>query len=259
MGCVYLVGAGPGDPDLLTVRALKLIREADVVVFDRLIGEEIQNLIPPGTTRFFAGKEPGRHPLAQEEINDLLLRLAHAGRKVVRLKGGDPFIFGRGGEEAEYLARHHVPFEVVPGISAASGCSAYAGIPLTHRGLATTVRFITGHGKDSADIDYDWRALVADDCTLVIYMGLGTLERIAACLMAAGMSPEMPAAAIENGTTTGQRQVIGSIADLPQRVTARRFRPPTLVIVGKVVALAGVIDWYRPVPQATGTAGQGAA
>ncbi len=250
-GCVYLVGAGPGDPELLTVKALRLIENAEVVLFDRLISQEIQDLIPQGATRIFAGKAPGRHPLRQDEINDLLLRLARSGRRVVRLKGGDPFVFGRGGEEAEHLARHGASFEVVPGVTAAAGCSAYAGIPLTHRGVANTVRFITGHGKDDTDIDYDWPTLVAADCTLVVYMGLGTLEHIAASLIAAGMPADTPAAAIENGTTKGQRRVIGTVANLPGRVRACRLAPPTLIVIGEVVSLADVLAWFHPVPERT--------
>ena len=248
-GCVYLVGAGPGDPDLLTVKALRLMREADVVVLDRLVSEEIQDLIPAGTSRIFAGKEAGRHHLRQDEINDLLLRLAHSGRRVVRLKGGDPFIFGRGGEEAEHLAHNHVPFEVVPGITAAAGCCAYAGIPLTHRALASTVHFITGHAKDDGEIDYDWPKLVDTDCTLVIYMGLGTLDRVAEALIAAGLPADTPAAAIQKGTTSAQRRVIGSIADLPERVRACRLVSPTLVVVGRVVAMAELLDWFEPMPE----------
>lgn len=245
-GYVSLVGAGPGDPELLTVKALRVIREADVVVLDRLVSEDVQALIPAGTIRIFAGKEAGWHHLRQEEINDLLLRLAQSGRRVVRLKGGDPFVFGRGSEEAEYLARHHARFEVVPGITAAAGCSAYAGIPLTHRGLANTVRFITGHAKDNGDIDYDWPQLVDQDCTLVIYMGLGTLERIAAALVAAGMPADTPAAAIHSGTTADQRRVLAPISELAKRVRAERLSSPTLVVVGRVVALAEVLDWFRP-------------
>jgi uroporphyrin-III C-methyltransferase len=245
-GCVYLVGAGPGDPELLTVKAARLIQNADVVVFDRLVGSAIQELIPPAATRIFAGKEPGRHPLRQEEINELLIRLAHSGQRVVRLKGGDPFIFGRGGEEAECLARHGVAFEVVPGITAASGCSAYAGIPLTHREMAKTIRFITGHGKENGQLDYDWKELVAADCTLVVYMGLGAIENIIASLIAAGMPADTPAAAIENGATPAQRREIASVVDLPQRVRARRFAPPTLFVIGKVASLADMLNWFDP-------------
>jgi uroporphyrin-III C-methyltransferase/precorrin-2 dehydrogenase/sirohydrochlorin ferrochelatase/uroporphyrin-III C-methyltransferase len=243
---VYLVGAGPGDPELLTVKAARLIQDAESVVFDRLVSPAIQELIPPGATRIFVGKEPGRHPLRQEEINDLLIKLARSGQRVVRLKGGDPFIFGRGGEEAECLARHGVAFEVVPGITAASGCSAYAGIPLTHRDMANTIRLITGHGKENGEPDYDWKELIAADCTLVVYMGLGAIERIVASLIAAGMPPTTPAAAIENGATPAQRREIASVADLPQRVRDRGFAPPTLFVIGKVASLADQLTWFEP-------------
>lgn len=245
-GCVYLVGAGPGDPDLLTVKAARLIHDAEAVVFDRLVGPGIVALIPPGAIRMFVGKAPGRRSLRQEEINDLLLRLARAGRRVVRLKGGDPFVFGRGGEEAEWLARHGAAFEVVPGITAAAGCSAYAGIPLTHRGMADSVRFIAGHHKDDSELDYDWATLADPRATLVIYMGLGALERIAACLIAAGLPPDTPAAAIENGTTPAQRRVTAGLSDLAKRVRAHAFAPPTLVVIGKTAALAEALDWYNP-------------
>ena len=189
---VYLVGAGPGDPDLLTVKALRLLRLADVVVFDRLVSDAILDLVPPGTARVFAGKQAGYHHMRQDDINDLLLRLARAGRTVVRLKGGDPFIFGRGSEEAEHLARHNIAFEVVPGITAAAGCSAYAGIPLTHRGLADSVRFVTGHGQDEAGPERDWAALADPDTTLVIYMGLRRLPVIVAGLLAGGLPDRHP-------------------------------------------------------------------
>lgn len=245
-GCVYLVGAGPGDPELLTVKALRLIGSAEVVVFDRLVSREIVDLVPVGTARIFAGKESGHHHLGQAEINDLLLKLAQAGRRVVRLKGGDPFIFGRGSEEAEHLARHRIRFEIVPGITAAAGCSAYAGIPLTHRGLSNNVRFITGHARDNGEIEYDWPALVDGDCTLVIYMGLHAIEHISSKLRAAGMPDDTPAAAIQSGTTGGQKRVLGTIADLAERVRASHLAAPALVVVGRVVALAETLDWFSP-------------
>jgi uroporphyrin-III C-methyltransferase len=245
-GYVYLVGAGPGSPDLLTVKALRLIESAEVVVFDRLVSPEIIALIPVGTSRIFAGKESGRHHLNQDQINELLLKLARAGRHVVRLKGGDPFIFGRGSEEADYLARHRIAFEVVPGITAAAGCSAYAGIPLTHRGLASNVRFITGHARDHGEIDYDWPVLTDLDCTLVIYMGLSALDHISAKLRAAGMPDATPAAAIQSGTTGRQRRVIGTIASLPEQVRTNQLTAPALVVVGRVVAMAETLDWFCP-------------
>ena len=253
-GFVHLVGAGPGAPDLLTVKALRLIGTAEVIVYDRLVSQEIIDLAPAGTSRIFAGKESGCHHMTQDDINDLLLRLAQAGRKVVRLKGGDPFIFGRGSEEAEHLARHNVGFEVVPGITAAAGCSAYAGIPLTHRGLATNVRFITGHAKDNGEIEYDWPTLTDLDSTLVIYMGLSALERISAKLREAGMADDTPAAAIQSGTTGRQRRVIGTIGTLPELVRTHQLKAPALVVVGRVVALAEVLDWFSPQAAADQTA-----
>jgi uroporphyrin-III C-methyltransferase/precorrin-2 dehydrogenase/sirohydrochlorin ferrochelatase/uroporphyrin-III C-methyltransferase len=245
-GCVYLVGAGPGDPDLLTVKALRLIGAADVVVYDRLVSAPILGLIPTGTPRIFAGKRAGYHHLTQSETNELLLKLARAGRQVVRLKGGDPFIFGRGSEEAEHLARHGIRFEVVPGVTAAAGCAAYAGIPLTHRGLANNVRLVTGHGANDGSAEIDWASYADPDSTLVIYMGATRLEYIAAQLLAGGLPPETPAAAIQDGTNAGQRRVLGTLASLPGQVLACRLGSPTLVVIGRVVALAEALDWLVP-------------
>jgi uroporphyrin-III C-methyltransferase/precorrin-2 dehydrogenase/sirohydrochlorin ferrochelatase/uroporphyrin-III C-methyltransferase len=245
-GRVYLVGAGPGDPDLLTVKALGLLQRAEIVVFDRLVSDAILDLIPAGTARIFAGKQAGYHHMRQDDINDLLLRLARAGRAVVRLKGGDPFIFGRGSEEAEHLARHGIAFEVVPGVTAAAGCSAYAGIPLTHRGLADNVRFVTGHGQDNAEPDRDWAALADPQGTLVIYMGLRRLPVIVAGLRAGGLADDMPAAAIERGTTGAQRCVVGTLNDLAERVRLAELAAPALVVIGHVVSLAGTLDWFAP-------------
>ena len=250
---VYLVGAGPGDPDLLTVKAMRLLKLADVVVFDRLVSDAILDLVPSGTARIFAGKQAGHHHMRQDEINDLLLRLARAGRTVVRLKGGDPFIFGRGSEEAGHLARHQIGFEIVPGVTAAAGCSAYAGIPLTHRGLADSVRFVTGHGQEEAGPEHlpperDWAALADPDTTLVIYMGLRRLPVIVGGLCAGGLPADTPAAVIERGTTDAQRRVIGTLVDLPALVQAAGLATPALVVVGRVVSLAGRLDWFVPVP-----------
>ena len=241
---MFLVGAGPGDPDLLTVKAMRLLRCAEVVVFDRLVSDAILDLVRPGTTRIFAGKQAGHHHMRQDDINDLLLRLARAGRIVVRLKGGDPFIFGRGSEEAEHLARHGIGFEVVPGVTDASGCSAYAGIPLTHRGLADSVCFVTGHGQDEDEAERDWAALANPTTTLVIYMGLRRLPEIVAGLHAGGLPADTPAAAIERGTTGAQRRVVGNLADLAARVQAAGLAAPTLVVIGRVVSLAGTLDWF---------------
>jgi uroporphyrin-III C-methyltransferase/precorrin-2 dehydrogenase/sirohydrochlorin ferrochelatase/uroporphyrin-III C-methyltransferase len=246
-GRVFLVGAGPGDPDLLTVKALRLIRGAALVVYDRLVSPEIMALIPPEAERVYAGKALGNHHLVQDEINGLLLGLARSGRDVVRLKGGDPFVFGRGSEEALFLAANGVSFEVVPGISAAAGCSTYAGIPLTHRGLATGVRFVTGHLRDDSSLDLDWTRLADPDMTLAIYMGLQALPEIAAQLMAAGLPGDTPAAAIENGTTPRQRRVVGTLATLAGLAAGAGLQPPTLIVVGKVVGLADRLDWFgRP-------------
>ncbi len=247
MGTVYLVGAGPGDPDLLTVKALRLLKSADVAVYDRLISDAILDLVPAGVTRIYVGKQDGRHHMSQPDINRLLVSLARRYRFVVRLKGGDPFVFGRGSEEALVLAREGVPFEVVPGVTAASGCTAYAGIPLTHRELSRQVVFITGRcsGAEPPRID---PGLAADEhCTLVVYMGLGQLPAIVARLIAAGRSPDTPVAVIENGTLASQRRCLGRLDGLPERVREAGIRSPALVVIGRVVGLAPELDWFRPV------------
>ncbi len=243
-GSVALVGAGPGDPELLTVKALRLIESAELVVFDRLVSPEIMALLPETATRIYAGKQTNNHHMPQPEINALLIGLARAGKRVLRLKGGDPFVFGRGSEEAEALAQAGIAFEVVPGISSASGCATYAGIPLTHRGLAHGVRLLTGHWREGEELAYDWSQVADPDCTLVIYMGLSHLAEIAGALIQGGLSPETPAAAIQNGTTPRQRRVLGTLASLPAIAAAAGLKPPTLIVVGKVVSLAGSLDWY---------------
>jgi uroporphyrin-III C-methyltransferase len=240
-GMVHLVGAGPGDPDLLTVRALNLIQAADVVVYDRLVGQRILDLIPSGTMRVFVGKESGYHIMPQHEINELLLSLAKAGRKVVRLKGGDPYIFGRGAEEAMELARAGIAFETVPGVSAASGIGAQLGVPLTHRGLATSVRFVTGHLKEDGDLQLDWRSLADPACTLVIYMGLTAAPQISAELMKAGLDGATPVALVENGTTADERHHFTTLKDFPQAIKQFAFVPPTLIVIGRVVSLAALL------------------
>ncbi|MFO1154123.1 MAG: uroporphyrinogen-III C-methyltransferase [Rhodospirillales bacterium] len=250
---VALVGAGPGDPDLLTLKALRLMREADVVVYDRLVSPPILALIPVGTSRIFAGKIARHHHVPQPEINALLVGLARSGRKVVRLKGGDPFLFGRGGEEAECLAAHGIPFEIVPGVTSASGCTAYAGIPLTHRGLAHGVRFITGHAKDDADLTLDWRALADPDTTLVLYMGRIHVERIARNLMQHGLPATTPAAIIVNGTRPDQLTLTTTLDELSARVTGLDMAAPTLIIIGKVVALGQRLAWFNPLGDAEST------
>lgn len=247
-GCVCLVGAGPGDPELLTLKAVRLLQGADVVVHDRLVGSEVLALIPPRVRRVCVGKETGRHSLPQEEINALLLRLAREGGTVVRLKGGDPFIFGRGGEEALYLRRHGIPVEIVPGITAATGCAAAAGLPLTHRGLARSVRFVTGHARENRELDLDWDSLADPDCTLVIYMGVGTAPRIAEGLIGAGLSPATPAAVIGNGTLPEQEVWLSELGRLGADVARWQVRPPALLVIGRVAALPGLRALQPPLP-----------
>lgn len=245
-GKVYLVGAGPGDPDLLTVKALRLMQTADVVVYDRLVSQPILDLIPTGVSRIDAGKSSGDHGMPQPEINDLLASLARRRRAVVRLKGGDPFIFGRGSEEALHLRRQGIEFEVVPGVTAAAACSAYAGVPLTHRGISRGVRLVTGHFRNDEPINLDWRALADPDATLVIYMGKSNLKRICSKLVATGLDPATPAMAVQDGTTPSQRRAFGDLLTLPERVRSMRMGSPLLIIIGRTVTLAGELDWFQP-------------
>jgi len=242
---VYLVGAGPGDPDLLTVRAARLLDQAEVVVYDRLVSAGILDLIPPGRARIFVGKAAGRHHMPQDEINDLLVSLAKTNRSVVRLKGGDPFVFGRGSEEALYLARHRIKFEIVPGITAAQAIGATTGIPLTHRGLATGLRYVTGHCRADVELDLDWDSLADPDTTLVLYMARANLVQISDRLTAAGLSPETPAAAVSGGTLSGQRQCIGTLASIPSMVEDLDLPSPVLIMVGRVVTLAERLNWQN--------------
>jgi len=238
VGRVYLVGAGPGDPDLLTLRAARLLTQADVIVYDRLVSDEIMALAPPGTPRVFVGKETGCHPVTQDRINEILRELGTSHRHVLRLKGGDPFVFGRGGEEAEYLRAHGVTVEVVPGITSAAACAAAAGVPLTHRGLARSVRFITGHARTGEALDLDWAGLADADTTLVVYMGLATLPQTSAALMAHGLSPATPVLAVENGTTPRERRLITTLSRAAAEVAEAAFQAPTLLVIGRVAALA---------------------
>lgn len=238
VGKVLLVGAGPGDPDLLTLKAARAIAEADVVVYDRLVAEAVLRLIPEGAARINVGKWPGRHPVPQAEINQLLVRLARTGRKVVRLKGGDPFIFGRGCEEAAELARAGIPFDVVPGITAAQGCAAAARVPLTHRGLATSVRYVTGHCRADEPLDLDWAGLADPATTLVVYMGMAAIEEIAQRLIQNGLPADTPALAICQGTTPHEQRLSAPLAAMPTAARNARFAGPVLFIIGRVAALA---------------------
>lgn len=241
-GVVYLVGAGPGDPKLITLRGLECLREADVVVYDRLVSPALLEHCRPEARRVYAGKEPGRHAMTQEQINALLVREAEAGKRVCRLKGGDPFVFGRGGEEVEALAAAGIAFEVVPGVTAAVGASAYAGIPLTHRGVARSVAFLTGHHReDGADPD-DLAAVCAD--TLVIYMGVETLPGIVERLLDEGRSPETPVAVVTRATTPRQKVLTGTLRTIVDEYGARGVEPPAVVIVGEVVRLRERAAWF---------------
>ena len=235
-GEVYLVGGGPGDPDLLTFRALRLMQQCDVVLYDRLVSKEVLELVRREAERIYVGKEMNPYSITQENINQALVDQAQQGKRVLRLKGGDPFIFGRGGEELEYLAEKGIPFQVVPGITAASGCSAYAGIPLTHRDHCQSVRFITGHRK-GGELNLAWNEFVSSNQTLVFYMGLNGLESICDKLQEYGMDPKMPAALVEKGTSPKQRVFVGNLQTLPAMVRAADAKAPTLIIVGSVVSL----------------------
>lgn len=247
-GKVYLVGAGPGDPELLTLKAARLLAGADVVVIDHLVSPQVLALIGRQAERIHAGKQRNHHTLKQHEINALLVTLARSGRQVIRLKGGDPFVFGRGGEEMQELAAAGIEFEVVPGITAACGVSAYSGIPLTHRDHAQSCTFVTGHLKDGS-AELDWAGLARPRQTVVIYMGLTALAQICARLIEHGLPPGHPAAVVQQGTTLSQRVVTGTLADLPRRVADAGLASPCLTIVGDVVKLRDVLDWYAAAPE----------
>ena len=244
-GQVFLVGAGPGDPELLTLRAWRLLRQADVILYDHLVSKEVLDLARRDAERIYVGKERNRHTMRQEAINGLLVRLAQQGKQVVRLKGGDPFVFGRGGEEIETLSQHGIAFQVVPGITAALGVASYAGIPLTHRDYAQSCVFAAGHLRDGST-DLDWDALARPRQTVVVYMGLVGLPVLCRELVAHGLPAATPAAIVQQATTPAQRVVVGSLATLPALATAEKLTPPTLVIVGEVVRLHERLAWFDP-------------
>jgi len=243
-GEVYLVGAGPGDPDLLTFKALRLMQKCDVVVYDRLVSEPIMALVRRDAEKIYAGKANSNHSISQENINQLLVRLAKQGKRVLRLKGGDPFVFGRGGEEIGELIGENIEFQVVPGITAASGCTTYAGIPLTHRDYSQACIFVTGHRKENSE-DLNWAMLSHANQTVVFYMGLDNVERICDALKKHGRDENTPAALIEKGTTPSQRVLIGNLNTLPELVKNNDVRAPTLIVVGEVVDLHSQLNWFK--------------
>lgn len=242
-GEVWLVGAGPGDPDLLTFRALRLMQNCDVVLYDRLVAPAVMELVRRDADRIYVGKKEAEHVVPQDEINQMLIDLAKEGKRVLRLKGGDPFIFGRGGEEIDRLAENDIPFQVVPGITSASGCSSYAGIPLTHRDYAQSCQFVTGHMKDDV-LDLEWQELARPAHTVVFYMGLNSLPEISKQLMAHGAPESRPVALVERGTTSQQRVVTGTLADIAETVIAENVKSPALIIVGDVVELRSRLAWF---------------
>jgi len=243
-GKVWLVGAGPGDPELLTIKAARLIAQADALVYDHLVGKGIIELARPDARRIYAGKQASKHTMAQGDINRLLVDLAQEGLSVVRLKGGDPFIFGRGGEELETLVASGIPFEVVPGVTAAAGCGAYSGFPLTHRDHAQAVTFVTGHLKDGT-VNLDWPALARPRHTVVFYMGIGAAGEICRQMIAHGLPSMTPVAVVHNGTQPDQKTLLATLGTLPHRLAESGIKPPALIVVGSVVGLHEKLNWFE--------------
>lgn len=241
-GTVYLIGAGPGDPDLLTVKALRYLQKADVVVYDRLVSDEIMALVPEDAKLVAVGKAPKQHIVPQDQINELLVEYARSTNIVVRLKGGDPFIFGRGSEEAQRLVEAGVPFKVIPGITAAQGCATSLHVPLTHRGLATGVRYVTGHCRNDVPLDLNWSSLADEETTLVVYMGLAAIEEISRELIAHGMRADMPVLAISKGTTRDERHILADLRSVHQVAKQQNLRAPTLFIIGEVASFTGQLQ-----------------
>ncbi len=252
-GKVFLVGAGPGDAELITVRGLRHLRQADVVLYDRLISPLLLDETRPGTKLIFVGKAPGCHSIPQEQINKLLIGYAQQGHTVVRLKGGDPFVFGRGGEEAQALVDAGIPFEVVPGVSSITAVPAYAGIPITHRDFTSSVTIVTGHEGYSASPTVNWEALATLGGTLVVLMGVKALPHFTQRLTAAGMDPTLPAAIIQEGTTPQQRVIIGTLADIAQRAQDAGLASPALTIIGTVVSIRETLEWYEKATSTSST------
>jgi uroporphyrin-III C-methyltransferase len=244
-GKVYLVGAGPGDPKLLTLRAVELLRKADVVIYDRLVGESILKLAPKTARKIYVGKRSGKHEVAQDKINDLLVSTALEAKTVVRLKGGDPFLFGRGGEEAETLAERHIAFEVVPGVTSAIAAPTYAGIPLTHRDYASSVAIVTGHRAGDSGKPVNWGKLANAVDTIVILMGIESLEAIVSKLIEGGLSPNKPVAIIEQGTTRKQKTVMGTLSTITKEAEERNVKPPAVVVIGEVTQLERNLSWFK--------------
>ena len=244
-GKVFLVGAGPGDAKLLTLRAVEVLREADVVVYDRLVSESILELAPKNAEKIYVGKSSVKHELSQEKINELLVNKALDGKKVVRLKGGDPFLFGRGGEEAEALADNQIIFEVVPGVTSAVAAPAYAGIPLTHRDYASSIAVVTGHQAADAKTPIDWQKLAGSVDTIVVLMGVGSLESTAKNLMEGGLNPNMPVAVIEWGTLEKQRSLIGKLDTIGKEAKEKNVKPPAVIVIGEVVNLGRKLSWFK--------------